>query len=306
MDIELYNNYIMCVYESGSMTKAAKKLGISQPALSLGLGNIEKRIGFKIFNRKKSPLQLTKEGKVYLEYLYKHRQIMVDYQRKIKDISDITGNRLTIGGPVVYVESLIVKAVIELRKEYPNCEIVIKNGAVPELIEKTKKGDVDCFISTSDDLPEDFAKEKIKQERIYLCIPRDWEINTRLKDYKIDVGGTGDCFDYSVLDGLEFIFLEEEQPLQKKITKFLAENQIFPLNYLIVNQVPVSVTLSAFGEGIAFVSEEALLSSGCIDKWCIYTLPDNIFGRDIYVAYDKEHYLPNACKKLIEILKSIF
>lgn len=306
MDIELYNKYIVCVYENGSLTKAAKKLGISQPALSSGLSNMEKRLGFKLFNRKSSPLQPTKEGEVYLDYLNKQKRITEDYQRKIQDICNAAENKVVVGGPGVYVESLIAQAAVNLHKEYPSCKVMIKNAAVPELIEKTRKGDVDCFVSTSDDLPEGFSKKKIKKERIYLCIPGDWGINDFLKGYRISVGEKGKAFDYRILDGLEFIFLEEQQPLQKEMRGFFSANGIVPQNYLTVNQVPVGVNLCAHGAGILFASEEALISSGYVEKLCIYALPDSISGRDIYIAYEEERYMSCVCQKLIEILQHLF
>ena len=117
MDMELYKKYIMCVYESESLTQAAKKLGISQPALSSGLNSVEKKLGFKIFNRKITPPSPTREGEIYLEYLRKEQKIVEDYRRKIADIHQMEGSKLVIGGPVVYVESLIAKAVAQFYKK---------------------------------------------------------------------------------------------------------------------------------------------------------------------------------------------
>lgn len=305
MNIALYNEYIICIHECGNMTKAARKLGISQPALSSGLSSIEKKLGFKIFDRKRIPLQLTREGEIYLEYLYKHKDIVEDYERKIKDVLNPMESKLVIGGPSVYIKALIVEAVARLHLEYPDCKVIIKDASVPELIEKTKKGEVDCFVSTSENLPECFAKEEIKREKLYLCIPSAWEINKQLKDYQVLKGKAGSCFEYKILSGLEFIFLEENQPLQKEMQKFFTTNHIFPKSHITVNQVPTGIALSALGEGISVASEEAVLSSGYIDKLCMYVLPETISGRKILAAYNREHYVPYMCQNLIKILKNM-
>ena len=84
---------------------------------------------------------------------------------------------------------------------------------------------------------------------------------------------------------------------------FFSANGIVPQNYLTVNQVPVGVNLCAHGAGILFASEEALISSGYVEKLCIYALPDSISGRDIYIAYEEERYMSCVCQKLIEILQ---
>lgn len=305
MDMELYKKYIMCVYESDSLTQAAKKLGISQPALSSGLNSVEKKLGFKIFDRKITPPRPTKEGEIYLEYLQKEQKIVEDYQRKIADIHQMEGSKLVIGGPVVYVESLIAKAVAEFYKKYPKCEITIKNELVPDLIRQMKKGEIDCFISTSDELPESFQKIALKKEKIYLCIPRKWEINDKLAEYRVSVGETGKEFDYKVLDGLDFVFLEESQPLQKEVRRFFEENQIVPQSHLKVNQVSAALRLTALGVGASFISEEALSGKGQAEEFFTYSLPDIIFNRKIYAVCNGERYIPYACQELIKKMQEL-
>jgi len=65
MEIELHNKYVICILEEGNLTRAAKKLGVSQPALSIALSNLEKKLGYKIFDKSTSPFRLTEEGKIY-------------------------------------------------------------------------------------------------------------------------------------------------------------------------------------------------------------------------------------------------
>lgn len=302
MDTELYNKYIVCIHKCGSLTKAAKQLGVSQPALSTGLSNMERKLGFKIFNRKTIPLTLTQEGNIYLEYLLKQEILLKDYQQKITDICDMKSSKVVIGGPVAYVETVIAETVTKFHLLYPECKVQIKNAPVPELIDMANSGEIDCFISTSDDLPSDFSKVPIQQEKIYLCIPFDWEINKELQKYETKLGSKGDLFDYSILSDSEFIFLEENQPLQKEMEKFFIDNNISPQNYITVNQVSAGVALTAFGVAISFASEEALLASGHLDKISIYSLPDNISGRTIYIAYPEKRYLSYASQELMKLL----
>lgn len=302
MDTELYNKYIVCIHKCGSLTKAAKQLGISQPALSTALSNMERKLGFKIFNRKNIPLTLTQEGHIYLEYLLKQEILLKDYQQKITDISNMKNSKVVIGGPVAYVETIIAETVAKFHLLYPECKVQIKNAPVPELIDMTNSGEIDCFISTSNDLPPDFSKIPIQQERIYLCIPADWEINKRLTKYKTKLGVKGNCFDYGILKDSEFIFLEENQPLQKEMEKFFIDNKFSPQSSITVNQVSAGVALTAFGVAISFASEEALLTSGHLDKISVYSLPDIISGRTIYIAYSEKRYLSYACQELMKLL----
>lgn len=303
MDTELYYRYISCLLEHDNLTKAAKALGISQPALSSWLSNLEKKIGFQIFDRKSTPLKPTEEGELYIECIQKQQLLWQECQRKIVDIQQVQAGQVVIGAPAVYAKAVLASAAARFRASYPECKIVMKEATLPELIEKSRKGEVDCFISTSGTLSDEYELQELGMERIYLCIPKAWEINEKLKAYRILPGESGACFDYQMLKNQEFIFLEQTQPLQREMEKLFQENDFFPKSYLKANQVSIAIKLASLGCGITFASEEAIRGSGHMDDLCIYSLPPYIAGRMIYVAHEKERYLPDMCSKFIDVLK---
>ncbi|MBE5925500.1 MAG: LysR family transcriptional regulator [Lachnospiraceae bacterium] len=306
MDIDLHGNYVLCIYKEGNLSRAAKQLGISQPALSMAISNLEKKLGYKIFDKSTLPFTLTAEGKIYLDFLKNQQLAIKDYRQKLNEFYDCGTGEVTIGAPVVYVDSMISAAVAKLHKEYPKYKINIKSVPVPELIELTKLGEVDCFISTQSNLPDTFIKEEIKSvEKLYMCIPMSWEINSKLTDYQVIPGKESKCFDFSLLNNMEFIFLEENQPLQIELRKFLNKNDINFNNHIVVNQVSSALSMCAQGIGICFVQEEVLKNSRILNDICVYSLPDVVSGRKIYVSYDKDRYVSRACQNLIEILKSL-
>ena len=56
------------IAECKTMTQAAKKLHISQPALSTGLKKLEEELGVQLFERKKNNIILNKAGEIALDY----------------------------------------------------------------------------------------------------------------------------------------------------------------------------------------------------------------------------------------------
>lgn len=283
----------------GSFTKAAAALNISQPALSSGLTNLEKELGFRVFDRKSVPISLTPEGKIYFDYLTKIQVLSDDLDRRIADYHNKLNCSITIGGPVAYVESIVTDAVIWLRQQDPGCKINIKCAPLAELIDMAAKGIINCFISTSSNIPDSFEKILIKSEKVYLCIPCSNPINQILTQYRVTPGQKGLAFDYSLLNGETFVFLEPDQPLQIQIASFLDYHAIAPIHSVTVNQVSTAVNLAVKGEGICFASESALEGNQDLSNICTYALPDMISGRNIYIAYNKELFMPDACRKLL-------
>ena len=58
----------MAVAETGSFTKASRKLGVSQPAVSQNISSLEKETGAILFQRARGEVSLTSEGLVFKEY----------------------------------------------------------------------------------------------------------------------------------------------------------------------------------------------------------------------------------------------
>ena len=61
-------NIFLAVCEECSFTKAAKRLGVSQPAVSQNIAEIEKGVGVRLFTRDRNAVALTEEGKRFKEF----------------------------------------------------------------------------------------------------------------------------------------------------------------------------------------------------------------------------------------------
>lgn len=302
MDRRVYDNYVIQIVKHGNLSKAALHLGISQPALSSGLNSLESELGFKIFNRKRVPITFTPEGEIYYDYIMKLQVLSEDFRQRLGNYRDEIGCRAVVGGPVAYVESVVTDAIIKLRAINPNYNVSVKCSPLSELIDSALKGELNCFVSTSDEVPDNFEKVLIKKEKMYLCIPKDNPVNKELSDYTVNPGETGNLIDYSILDGEEFVFLEEGQPLREQMEKFFYDCGIVADAKIVVNQVSTAVNIAVKGGGICMASEFALSANVDLSGVCIYSLPESISGRSIYIAYNKDLFMPSACKALIDII----
>jgi len=290
LDKRLYDNYVVQIVNHGSLTKAAAALGISQPALSSGLNSLEKEIGITIFNRKTTPISFTDEGKIYYEYLQRINLLTDDMNKRIDDMRGDVDKKLVVGAPVAYSDAMVADAMGKLLSENPDYRVSIKSASLSELIEMGANGEINCFVSTSDHLPGNFEKKLIKKEKLFLCVPAD-------PAYDFLKTSTQDL---TPLNGENFILLEEGLPLQKEIEQLLKTNGIKAKRKITVNQVSTAVNLTRRAVGICVASEDALANVENGKELCFYPLNDSLYGRNIYIAYDKDLVMPAACKAFIE------
>lgn len=293
-DVDTLDKYVLCINECKSITGAAEKMGISQPAISSGLNSLEKKLGYNIFDRKKTPIVLTKEGQIYIEYVQAKIKLKKNLDSRIKDIADIGEKSITIGAPATYMDTVLLQAVDIYTKENKDCRIKLVESTVPSLSDKARVGDIDFFISTTKELPDQLVTEYISDEKIYLCVPKDYKVNGKQKS---------DKFDFSEITDEGFIFLAPNQPLQQEVDRYFDELGITVKCTLEVDQTKTAMALAKMGKGIFFASK-TVLGKGS-SKLQVYNLPQKYFNRKLYVAYEKNKYISKNIKRFIEILKSV-
>ena len=64
-------NYLLVLAEEQNMSRAAKRLFITQPTLTACINHLEKQLGVKLFDRTHNPIRLTPSGKLYLQEMQK-------------------------------------------------------------------------------------------------------------------------------------------------------------------------------------------------------------------------------------------
>ena len=302
--MEIDHHFILVISQCGSLTKAAQQLNISQPALTMRLNSIEEKLGFSIFDRRMSPVGITEPGKIYIEYLRKNEALLTEYMGRIYNILQDENSHLSIGGPSVYLETVVASAIKSLRMDHPDISVDLRIGSLSELIGQARQGLIDFFISTSEDLPREFKKVELGQEQLCICIPKGWSINGDLTDCQITKDHPGMCFDYSLLDGASFIGMEPNQPIQKKLIRFFDTFRITPKQLTTVNQVSCCLRFAAMGEGICLASREGIIPYLDSDELAFYPLPASFSERMIFLAYDEDHHLTQSCVRLIDILQN--
>ena len=157
------NGFLFSILEHGSLTKAARALHISQPALSMKLGKLEESLGLTLIDREKSPVCLTPEGSFHFA-VHSFSRIC---QASVDLLHNEQTRRVCVGGPDVYVNTLVVDAVRRLRELDPDCMVEILNGSQQALISLAEQGQLDFFICTQKRNLTDFFQ--IETDRIIQC-----------------------------------------------------------------------------------------------------------------------------------------
>lgn len=147
--------YFLAVAESGSISRAAEKLFVTQPNLSRQMQGLEKELGQKLFVRGNRKITLTEAGKL----LKKRAEEIVTLAEKTENELSVkageTGGRISIGGGESYAVVLIAETACRLQKDYPKIKFDFFSGDTNEVMEKLDKGLIDFGILIE---PADLSK----------------------------------------------------------------------------------------------------------------------------------------------------
>lgn len=310
-------NYILTVAQCGNISKAAEQLGISQPALSAHVKKIEEQLGIVIFDRTVKPLGLTDAGQLYVDYLKKKMDLDKDLRVRLADLDGLKWGSLVIGGASFFNVSYFPKAIAEFSKRYPNVNIKVVDGSMPEITQRAIDHELDLFIAPPWNMDERCTYEKIFNEKIFLCVPEQLPVNDELKEYRVPqevvMAGETDRWaadkgskaraPFSMFKDQPFIRLGDNQHIGNIMAQLFERHGFSPEGCISVEQTMTSYGLTLAGVGISLITE-ASVRNGHVDKYPAFYLIDADLGnRDMFIAYSKHKYLSNAAKVFIDILK---
>lgn len=163
--------YFVAVAEELHFGRAAKRLFISQPALSFDIRKFEDELGVQLLARTSKSVALTNAGEVLLG---EARRLLLQAQEAqrltIRSASGLAG-RLKIG----FVNSMLYRglpsAVRRFEADYPNVEVVLKEMNTHEQAQAILRAQIDVGYAHWGTFPPEIAADTILSEPFLCCLP---------------------------------------------------------------------------------------------------------------------------------------
>lgn len=123
----------LTVVETLSFSKAAKKLFISQPAVTKHIKELERQLGISLFQREGNKVYLTKAGEIVYKYNKQAVQLYSDMEFALGELKDEHKGSLRIGASSTVAQYVIPKVLAQYHKKYPKIELSLFNGNSVEI-----------------------------------------------------------------------------------------------------------------------------------------------------------------------------
>lgn len=167
----------LTVYRVGSLTEAAKLLGVSQPTASAHVHSLEQNLGMRLFERTTSGVKPTAKADGLARGVGPH----IDALDDLASISTLTGTNesIDLGGPAEFLTAMLLPCTPELT-EAIGARLRIRFGLVDDLLEGLRTGDLDLVISSIRPRVQGLTGMPLYDEEFLLVGAPSWR--SRLQD----------------------------------------------------------------------------------------------------------------------------
>ncbi len=292
MDINLeYYKIFYYVARFGSVTKAAKELCLSQPAVSQGLKQLEKALGVTVFVRKSKGVELTQEGKILYTYVSEGYEKILQGENHIKELINLEKGEIRIGASDMTLRFYLLPHLEKYHELYPDIKVNVTNAPTPDTVKHLLAGRIDFGIVTTPlEVPEHIEIIKVRQiQDIFIAGSQCKMLKNRILEYK-------NLLDYQA------VCLEKNTSSRRYVDEELLKDGIeLDIEFeLATSDMVVQFVAKNFGIGCVvedFAKEE-------IEKGTVYkiNLKNEIPPRDMCIIYDNRVPISKAATSLLKLI----
>ncbi len=190
--------HLICFLEVAnqkSFVKAGNSLGLTQPAVSKAIWELENELGVKLFNRSRSGVSLTYYGEAFRGYAGASKTALEQGVSNIMEAKNQGTSTISIGALPTVAGTLMPRAVLRAREEGLQAKIKLITGPNDHLYSELIKGNLDMVVGR---MSNPHHMEGLTFEKLY----SDVTIFAVRKDHpllKKDNLGLSDISNYTVL-----------------------------------------------------------------------------------------------------------
>jgi DNA-binding transcriptional LysR family regulator len=140
--------YFAAIARAGHMTRAARTLGITQPALSAVVKKLENELGAELLHRTGRGVELTEAGRVFLTAAEDALRRVDSGVQSVRELAGLESGSIRVGGGATATTYLLPAVVSEIRRRYPGLRFYVREGGSSVIAGAVLSGELDLGIVT--------------------------------------------------------------------------------------------------------------------------------------------------------------
>lgn len=165
--------YVLTIYQEKSLSKAAEKLYITQPALSIFLTRLETQLQTRLFERTKRGLVPTYAGQKYIEFARQSIALGRSFDQELCEIQAERKGILRLGTSPHIGSIVLPEVLFSFQNRYPNIQLAITEGTSLTLEMLIDNNELDLALMHLPLLCEHAVYTRVSDDRYVMAIAKD-------------------------------------------------------------------------------------------------------------------------------------
>ncbi len=288
-DYNLYKIFIY-LYEQKSISKVARLLYISQPAISYNLKELEKQLGYTLFYRNARGIKPTLEAKALYSYISKAFNIIRNGEEHVKNLNNPNIGCIKIGTPSHIGTFFLSSFIINFRKMYPGVKFELISKSTADMIEMLETREINLMIDTMPLMSNNKTIKRIALSKLQNCF-----VYNKLMFPKWNISKINDLTQYPL------ILPNSTAPIRIKLDEFM-ETQNIKLSPVFESwTTEMMLEMVKKGMGIGYFIKNVIEIQDDKDNFEVITFDNSLPSDDVCAVYIEE-FVPAATKKFVDFL----
>ena len=288
MDIR-HIKYFLAIAEEKSISRAAKKLYISQPPLSQQLRSLEEELGVKLFERTTRSLEITDAGKIFRERALQIVELMESTVKEVRDSMSEMQGVLNVGFVATSGATLLPDRIPDFHRSYPEITFQIREGSTHKILDLLNSGIIEIGIVRTPFNLENYEYVELQEEGMAAVATEKY----------LEEGLKGDTLKLTDLKGLPLII---DKRFEKLIIGACQQAGFIPRVLCEGEDSRSLLQWASSGMGVAVVPKSAgeLLF---LDNVVIKEIESASLNTKTLITWTRNRTLSGAAQRFIETFK---
>lgn len=235
------------VASCGNISKAAKELYISQPAISKSIVKLEDSLDVKLFNRNSRGVSLTEEGEMLYAHIRSAFEAIDAAEAELKRMKEFNIGHIRIGVSATLCRYILLPYLKRFIERYPNIRISIETAPTAQTLLALEQKRIDIgLVADPKSRRQEFAfRTAMDIHDVFVATP------AYLKNLQLLNGTDADVFACG-----NIMLLDQANMTRRHIDNYFKDHDIEPQQVLEVTSMDLLIEFAKIGMGIAPVIRE--------------------------------------------------
>jgi DNA-binding transcriptional LysR family regulator len=281
------------VARSGSFSRAASELAISQPSVSIQVGELERQFGVELFEPAGKSVRLTEAGRICFDYAGRILALMDEAQRAMDEVKGLRRGRLLIGATQTPGTYILPALLGRLKTQHPRLEIALRIDDARRIQEMVLRQELDLAITGRRIALPDLEAVPMATDELVLVAAPSHRFAT-----------PGPAADVAPADLLAepFIMRERGSGSRELVDDALHRAGVFIAPALELEGVDAVKQAVAANLGIAFLSRSAIDLEVAAGRLRVVPVRGLTVTRTIWLVRHRDRQLPRPAQAFIALI----